>query len=74
MNKISDKINISWKHCLLMRNAVRGFKGAADDSSPSSLFSEAMSALFSGQQVVDLIFSDVQEEQDNNYLEKGEVS
>lgn len=57
-----------------MGNAVRGYKGAADDSPPSSLFAEAMSARFSAQQVVDQIFSDVQEEQENNDLEEEEVS
>ena len=36
-----------------MGNAVRGYKGAADDSPPSSLFAEVMSARFSAQQVVD---------------------
>ena len=40
---------------------------------PSSLFAEAMSALFSAQQVVDLIFSDAQEEQEINYLEGGGI-
>ncbi|XP_051522644.1 piggyBac transposable element-derived protein 4-like [Myxocyprinus asiaticus] len=57
-----------------MGNAVRGYKGAANDNTPSSLFAEAMSAHFSAQQVVDLIFSDVQEEQENNDLEEEEVS
>jgi hypothetical protein len=45
-----------WKHCLRMGNAVRSYKGAADDSPPSSLFAEAMSAHFSAQQVIDMIF------------------
>ncbi len=53
---------------LSMVNAVRGriicYRGAADDSITSSLFAEAMSARF----------SDVQEEQENNYLEEEEVS
>lgn len=40
----------------------------------SSLFAEAMGARFSAQQVVDQIFSDVQEEQENNDLEEEEVS
>ena len=55
-----------------MGNAVRGYKGAADDSPPSSLSAEAMSACFSAEQGVDLIFSDVQEEQENNDLEEEE--
>ena len=42
------------------------------------LFAEAMSARFSAQQVIDPIFSDVQEdvqeEQENNDLEEEEVS
>ena len=57
-----------------MGNAVRSYKGAADDSPPSSLFAEAMSARFSAQQVVDLIFSHVQEEEENSDLEEEEVS
>lgn len=57
-----------------MWNAVRGYKGDADDSNTSSLFAGAMIARCRAQQVVDLIFSDVQEEQDNNDLEEEEVS
>jgi hypothetical protein len=57
-----------------MGNAVRGYKGAADDSPLSSLFAEAMSARFSAQWVVDPIFSDVKEEQENNDLEEEDVS
>lgn len=49
----------------LKLNAVRGYKGAAGGSTPSSLFAEAMTTRFSTQQVVDLIFffSDVHKEQ-----------
>ena len=57
-----------------MGNAVRGYKGAANDSPSSSLFAKAMRAHFSAQQVVDQMFSDVQEQQENNDLEEEEVS
>ena len=39
-----------------MGNAVRGYKGAADDSLHGSLFAEAMSARFNTQQGIDQIF------------------
>ena len=41
---------------------------------PSSLFAEAMSAHFSAQQVENQIFSNDQEEQENNDLEEEKVS
>lgn len=56
-----------------MGDAVRGYNGAADDSTPYFLFVEAVSARFSAQQVVDQIFSDVQEEKEISDLEE-EVS
>ena len=56
-----------------MGNAVRGYKGAADDSPTSSLFADAMSARFSAQQVVDLIFSDIQEEPENNDIKSNQM-
>lgn len=57
-----------------MGNPVRGYKGATVHSTPTSLFAEVMSAHFSTQQVIDQIFSDVQEEQQNNDLEELAVS
>jgi hypothetical protein len=57
-----------------MGNTVRGYKGAADDNRPCSLFAEAMSTRFSAQQIVYLIFSHVQKEQENNDLEEEDVS
>ena len=66
---MSDKTNTFSKHCLQMGNTVRGYKGAANGS---TLFAEIMSAHFSAQQVIDLIHSDVQEEQENHLEEISE--
>ena len=65
-----------------MGNAVRGYKGPANDSSPSILCwshdctfqcPTGLGSQLSDLQVVDLIFSDVQKEQEYNDLEE-EVS
>ncbi|MEQ2230990.1 hypothetical protein ILYODFUR_034829 [Ilyodon furcidens] len=56
------------------RKLYRGYKGAADNRTPNSVCAEAMSLRYTAEDAVELIFSDVQQDNSDSEEEAEDVS